>query len=203
MNNLNHLTKVATVIIIVSAMTCPTYADTKDDSYETPRENFSVSELKNGYSLSQAQRLHGQWNLQKFLNITESGAYSYLNLPEFLPHTVIRRDGAVAHLETDISHQVGEIQLDHKGKSIRFETMITGPESPVQGVLVMNKGKIIYESYPGMRKTDRHVWMSNSKVFAGLLIAMLVEEGLIDVQKTVSHLCSGCKRNGMERYQGV
>ena len=42
------------------------------------------------------------------------------------------------------------------------------------------------EAYPGMKRTDRHVWMSNSKVFAGLLIALLEEEGKLDPSQPVS-----------------
>ncbi|MBY6189684.1 beta-lactamase family protein [Microbulbifer agarilyticus] len=158
----------------------------EEDPYATPTEDFSVSELKNGYSLSDAQRLHDAWTLEKFLNITESGAYSYFHLSEFLPHAVISRDGPVAELAQARSQIVGNTSLSADTKNIRFEDMITSPDSPVQGVMVVKKGKVVYEMYPGMRRTDRHAWMSNAKVFAGLLIAMLEEEGKIDVQKTVS-----------------
>ncbi|AQQ69498.1 hypothetical protein Mag101_10190 [Microbulbifer agarilyticus] len=120
------------------------------------------------------------------MNITESGAYSYFHLPEFLPHALITRDGPVAELSRAPSQIVGDTSLSVNNKDIRFEDMITSLDSPLQGVMVVKNGKVVFEKYPGMRRTDRHVWMSNAKVFAGLLIAMLEEEEKIDVQKTVS-----------------
>lgn len=43
--------------------------------------------------------------------------------------------------------------------------------------MLIYKGKIVYESYPGMRPTDRHIWASAAKTTVGLIAAMLVEEG--------------------------
>ncbi len=157
------------------------------NAYVTPTEDFSVSNLKKGYSLSKANELHKAWNLQKFLDITEAGAYSYLNLSEFMPHAVIRRDGPVKELERALNPAIGQIALDNASTGkISLESMITADKSPVQGLLVVHKGKIIYEKYPGMRKTDNHVWMSNAKIIAGLLVAQFEEEGLLNVQHAVS-----------------
>lgn len=173
----------------ILTLTLSGLAAANDDStaYETPTEDFLVSSLKHGYTLSDAKRLHDKWSLQQFLNITESGAYSYLHLSEFLPHALVSRNGQVNELAYNIKESIGDITLEKEGKQVQLEKMITAKDSPVQGLLVVNNGEIAYEQYPGMRKTDRHVWMSNAKVFAGLLIAMLEDEGLIDIQKPISH----------------
>ncbi|WP_158224675.1 serine hydrolase domain-containing protein [Agaribacterium haliotis] len=175
----------------------------KEDTsaYATPSEDFSVSALKHGYSLQDAKRLHEQWNLQKFLDITESGAYSYLHLPEFMPHAVIHRDGPVAELKYAYNNAIGRLSLKNKHKKHQLEQMISADDSPLQGLLVINKGKIVYELYPGMRKTDRHVWMSNSKTFAGLLIAKLEDEGRIDLQQPVSRYLKKAKGTAWENVK--
>ncbi len=172
-------------------------------AYETPTEDFSVSNLKHGYTLSDAKRLHNEWNLEKFLNITESGAYSYFHLSEFLPHALIARDGQVSELAYEPKKAIGEITLEKDGKQIQLEKMITADDSPVQGLLVVSNGKIVYEQYPGMKKTDRHVWMSNAKVFAGLLVAMLEDEGLIDIQKPLSHYLPDSKQTAWANIKVV
>jgi CubicO group peptidase (beta-lactamase class C family) len=64
--------------------------------------------------------------------------------------------------------------------------MINDKASPIQGVMVLHRGKVVFEQYPGMRKNDNHVWMSNAKPVASLLIAQLEEEGKIDVNKVLS-----------------
>jgi len=50
----------------------------------------------------------------------------------------------------------------------------------MRGVLIVHKGRIVYETYPGMLQTDSHVTASASKVFAGLVIDKLIEEGLVE-----------------------
>lgn len=36
---------------------------------------------------------------------------------------------------------------------------------------MVHEGKIVYETYPGMNKTDQHVWMSPGKTTVALVIA--------------------------------
>jgi len=53
------------------------------------------------------------------------------------------------------------------------------------GILILHKGKIVYEKYFGELKPDGlHAAMSVSKTFTGTLGALLVEEGLLDENKT-------------------
>ncbi|AAZ28499.1 serine hydrolase domain-containing protein [Colwellia psychrerythraea] len=146
-----------------------------------------VTELKHGYSAEKAYALHNEWSLPKFLVPTETGAYSYLHLGEFLPQAIIYREGKVSLLEQKTDKKVGQITLPNKeGKSLTLESMINDKASPVQGVMVLHKGKVVFEQYSGMRKNDNHVWMSNAKPVASLLIAQLEEEGKIDVSKPLS-----------------
>lgn len=162
-----------------------THAEPAKNPYEVHKEAFSVSKLKHGYNLADAKRLHNEWNLGKFLNITESGAYSYMHFPEFMHHGLIHRAGQVIELPYKENKAIGEVTLPLEGQKIRFTEMIMAEDSPVQGVIVVHKGKIVYQQYPGMRPSDRHVWMSNSKVVAGLIVAQLEEEGKIDVNKPI------------------
>lgn len=56
------------------------------------------------------------------------------------------------------------------------------------GVIVMHKGKIVYEKYMGALQEDgQHAAMSVTKSFTGTLGAMLVAEGLIDPAQNVVH----------------
>ncbi|MDE5898906.1 MAG: beta-lactamase family protein [Treponemataceae bacterium] len=57
----------------------------------------------------------------------------------------------------------------------------------VDGVIILHKGKIIYERYPaGLRQDGVHAAMSVSKSFTGTLAAVLVDAGVIDDSKLVS-----------------
>ncbi|WP_170775465.1 hypothetical protein [Ruegeria lacuscaerulensis] len=167
-------------LIMQSLGTSPVHAE--DDPYATPREDFSIRDLRNGYTAKQAYDLSSEWNLQKFLDITEAGAFSYMNLAEFLPSSVVRRDGAVAMLAANLNDAIGATSVPGAdGKAVSLDEMINADDSTVQGVMVLHNGEIAYEVYPGMRRTDNHVWMSNAKILSGLLIGQLEDEGKIDV----------------------
>ena len=49
--------------------------------------------------------------------------------------------------------------------------------------MMAHKGKVVFETYPGMKPNGLHVWMSASKTTVGLLISMLADEGKIDLDK--------------------
>jgi CubicO group peptidase (beta-lactamase class C family) len=57
--------------------------------------------------------------------------------------------------------------------------------STLDGVLVLHRGKIVFEAYPRMRRVDLHNYMSVSKTLAATLIAILEDRGQIDVRKPV------------------
>lgn len=70
----------------------------------------------------------------------------------------------------------GELSLDEYAEH---------PNHRVQGILMIHKGKIVYETYPGMNPMDVHAWMSPGKSTVGLVIAQLEAEGKIDMNKEV------------------
>lgn len=155
-------------------------------SLSTNAEHY-FSAIKEGYSAAKAYELRQQWGVPRFIVTTEPGAYSYLHLGEFLPQANILRDGNIAKLEEKKNPSIGTIKLTNTdNSSLLFETMINAKSSPVQGVIVLHHGKIVFEQYPGMRKNDNHVWMSNAKPMASLLIAQMEEEGKIDVNQKLS-----------------
>lgn len=56
------------------------------------------------------------------------------------------------------------------------------------GIIILHKGKIIYETYPaGLQPDGVHAAMSVSKSFTGTLASILIAEGQIDPSKFVSY----------------
>lgn len=56
----------------------------------------------------------------------------------------------------------------------------------VQAVMILHKGKVVYEAYPGLNPEQPHFWASVSKTTVGLIVTMIEQEGLIDVNKPVT-----------------
>ena len=186
-----HLKKLLVCFIAALVLTPSiTYAQTPSEHSGTSGQTTSQNARseRDGYSASDVYRFSSEWSLDAFVIGNEAGAYSYLQLPEFMPHAVIRRDGPIAELERRPNPAVGAITIkDADGNPHSFDTVVNGDDTPMRGVIVLHRGAVVYEAYPDMRRTDNHVWMSNAKVVASLLIGQLEDEGKIDVEQTVGH----------------
>jgi hypothetical protein len=65
------------------------------------------------------------------------------------------------------------------------------------GILIMHRGKIVYEKYFGeLKPNGLHAAMSVSKTFTGTLGSLLVEEGLLDENKTGAGYVPELKNSG-------
>lgn len=135
------------------------------------------------YTSAQAAAFHQQWTLDNWDDGGPLMRYVFLNMTEFWNHSLVARGGPVRVLEVAARPEVAQfITLTQAGKKSLQDYV---RESTVNGVLVLHRGRVVFESYPRMRSGDLHNHMSVSKVFAATLIAMLVDRGQIDVRKPV------------------
>lgn len=112
--------------------------------------------------------------------------YSVCHMRQFMPTTEV--DAAPAN------QYKFKVKLDANIDTVTFipwnnSEPITWKESLdknyTDGILILHKGKVVYEKYFGELKPDGvHAAMSVSKTFTGTLGAMLIEEGLLDENKT-------------------
>jgi CubicO group peptidase (beta-lactamase class C family) len=137
-----------------------------------------------GYTLGQVEALYDRfdlaiWALEEDLDLTR---FVYLNMPRFFPHAIIQRAESVSELETAPDPKMGKIKADtHAGA----KTLDEWTDDHLDACIVIQEGKILYEKYPRMRSQDKHLWWSISKTFAGTLVGLLEEKGLVDVQMPV------------------
>jgi CubicO group peptidase (beta-lactamase class C family) len=78
------------------------------------------------------------------------------------------------------------VSFKPKEGELTLNAYVVHPNHRVQAVVMIHKGKIVYESYPGMNPHDLHVWMSPGKTTVALVIAQLEAEGKIDMNKEVT-----------------
>lgn len=147
-------------------------------------ENY-LRDVADGYSAEEAYQLHKDWTLTKFLTVTPEGGYSYLHLAGQLPHATIYRAGPVVALASRPDSELKELSVEWQGQKATLNEIVMSGDSPLQGVMVVQHGRVIYEQYPGMRPFDNHVWMSNAKPVASLILAQLEDEGRLDVSQPV------------------
>lgn len=114
--------------------------------------------------------------------------WSVVNMRQLLPTVEVSR-GLKAP-------SVLPYQLDKHIDSITFlpwneKQMMTWETSLwknyTDGIIILHKGKVVYERYFGALKEDRvHAVMSLTKSFTGTLAAILVAEGVLDENKLVA-----------------
>jgi CubicO group peptidase (beta-lactamase class C family) len=80
---------------------------------------------------------------------------------------------------------------------------IVHPTFRHQGMMMVHKGKVVYEAYPGMSSTDVHLWASASKTITGLLTATLIEEGKLDTSVPVTRYVDELAGTAWDKVQVI
>jgi len=113
--------------------------------------------------------------------------YYTSHLNEFLPTAVAPPKGEVRWLERKLVNSVPDTTfvLGDGSTSISLDDYVNNGKQRVQAVMVLHKGKVVYEDYPGLQPSQPHFWASVSKTTVGLLATMLETDGVIDTSKPI------------------
>jgi CubicO group peptidase (beta-lactamase class C family) len=106
--------------------------------------------------------------------------YGFSHMREFVPtRTVSHGEGPVSKLPR-AEHDIGDVAFnDADGTRRTFADMLG--LTYTDGILVMHKGKVVYERYFGALDAHTpHIAMSVTKSFVGTLATMLVADGKLD-----------------------
>lgn len=114
--------------------------------------------------------------------------WSFSNFRQLVPTTQVSRGtGAPLPLPRALRSDLDAVRFVPLGKT---EPMTWGEAfnaNYTDGVVVLHKGRIVYERYAGALRPDgQHISMSITKSFFGTLGAMLVAEGQLDEKATVA-----------------
>ncbi len=135
-------------------------------------------------------------------NWTEYGdleRYFYLNFSQIQLHSRILRSDTPTILEEtprdDLKNFITSSNLK-KGGGLTLNDYIQQVE--VNGLIIIHKGKIVFEGYPRMFPTDLHITMLITQVFVSTSIAILEDKGLIDTSKPIDYYFDGLENSGWE-----
>ncbi len=111
--------------------------------------------------------------------------YYNMHLSEVMPTGIASPNEDYKPLERDIRPELEDLKTKTGKGELTLKEYAVHPHYRLQAMIFIHKGKVVYETYPGMKRTDRKVWASSAKTTAGLVMAMLVEEGKVDLGKPV------------------
>lgn len=118
----------------------------------------------------------------------------------YLPTVTISRQGTkTKELQKNLSETLGKEVLTGPlyQKEISLDAICD--RKAINGVIVLHKGKIVYEKYPDMDSNDRHITASIAKSFVGTVIANLADQGLLHEQDTITTYLPELKDAGFGR----
>lgn len=113
--------------------------------------------------------------------------WAFSHWRELLPTTAVRRAGAVSPLPRAERQDIDSIPFTAlDGRSLAWADSLDA--NYTDGIIVLHKGRIIYERYRGALGPDgQHIAFSVTKSFVGLLAEMLIAEGRLDPALPIQH----------------
>jgi len=115
----------------------------------------------------------------------ETMLWSFKNLHTIFPTVTVHREGQANLLERETNNHIGAIKVPTKVGNMELSSFLDSDESTAISLLVLHKGKVIYERYPRMKPYEKPVHWSVTKVMVSSLVGILETEGRIDTEKAI------------------
>lgn len=109
--------------------------------------------------------------------------FVYLNAAEFWAHTPLTRKDPVLPLTYAERQEVADFKVVVGGARTSLKDYVRG--SPTDAIIVVHKGRIVFEDYSRMQPQEKHIWYSVSKTLVSTAVAILEDRGKIDANKTI------------------
>jgi CubicO group peptidase (beta-lactamase class C family) len=118
-------------------------------------------------------------------SIVKNSDYIFAYPQEYSNTTIVYRAGPVSELSVSENTEIGKVVVNITDKEpMSLDDYL--PQSDTQGVIVLHKGRIIYERYNGILPRTSHAWFSAGKTTLGVIAHKMMLEGQLDLCKTVS-----------------
>lgn len=122
--------------------------------------------------------------------------WSFCNVRRVLPTACVRRGAGPAHgfLERPVDLEDLPVTLGD-GSMPTLGALLDATQT--DGLLVLHRGAVVFERYRGELRADRtHIIMSVSKSIIGSLVGILVERGVLELQRPAGHYVPELRAGG-------
>ena len=130
----------------------------------------------------------------------EDMGWNFKNLHRMFPTANIYREGQVRLLDYNLSDAISEYKVGTPDGEISFKNFLYSNHSTTMGIVVLHKGKIVFEEYPRMEPYEKPIYWSVTKVFVSTILAILEDRGLVDVSRPIDYYLPAL---GESDYAGV
>ena len=116
----------------------------------------------------------------------------YTHMSEVFPTAVIRHGKSIVDLPQELRSEIGALKVSDKGQPEQTLDQLVN-NGAVDGCIVLHSGKIVYEKYPTIQPNDFHLIFSVTKAFVSTALAILEDQGKIDLQNPVENFLPALK----------
>ena len=146
----------------------------------------SAAITKDVFTPEWVRTARANWNNFHFQMGGDHALYYAMHLEEFIPSSEASPNIAYKPLQREILPELRYIVQPTAQGDLTLEEYMNHPIYRAQAMVMVHKGKVVYESYPGMRPTDRHLTASTGKITVGVVLMQMLAEGKIDPDKPIT-----------------
>jgi CubicO group peptidase (beta-lactamase class C family) len=141
--------------------------------------------------------LRAALNLVNWDDGGELSRFAYLHPSTLFPMAPVRRGGSVAELPEALNPRIGAYVVERKDdQAITLDAYLA--QGPLDGLIVLHRGRIVYEAYPHMQREQPHLLFSVTKAFVGTLVALLEDRGQVALDRPVNAYVPDLRRTSWD-----
>jgi CubicO group peptidase (beta-lactamase class C family) len=148
-----------------------------------PLPGGTLAQARAGFTPEQARSFRSRFSPKELIAAGDVALFHFIDIGLWLETAIAARSGDVIPLVVAPDPAIGQTRAGSAG--LPLQAYLRSDRSRAQGFIVIHRGRVVFEDYPGMRASDNHVWMSIAKTTASLVVRQLADEGKIDVQKPI------------------
>ena len=146
----------------------------------------SAAITKNVFTPEFIRSARKNWSNFHFQMAGDHALYYAMHLEEFMPSAEASPNINYKPLERDLRPELRHLTTTTSKGEMALQDYMTDPLYRAQAMIMVHKGKVVYEAYPGMRPTDRHLTASTGKITVGAVLMQLIAEGKLDLEKPIT-----------------
>ena len=149
---------------------------------------LDVTDSREGYSLEENQKFASETGYWQLLGGGELASWWGQNISRTMRTAVIPNRLPANTFERNVNdweEVLADVTAETDWGEMTFGEAIADPRSAMKAIVILRRGEVVFEAYPGLRPADSHLWASVAKPTAALLIEQLIDEGKLRDTDTV------------------
>ncbi len=202
--------RAAAALALVCAMGCS--AD--DSAVRTAEASADPGAFESGSTVAETLRWHHDlptgtawWDV-----VGEQQAWNFKNVHQIAPTVNVYRDGPVRELVRRPMEEIAEFPVETPDGPMGYREFLQSDYSTTMGLVIVQRGEIVFETYPRMEPYQKPIFWSVTKAFVSTVLAILEDRGEVDVSKPLefyipeladSQIAGVTVRNALDMASGL